>query len=209
MSAELLDALRRNPLRQEWVDELRDLLDAMENFSDNDQRARFLLDSNFMRDNGVAIVDRSRRLDVELGGYTIFEVGVACDSGCGREVTHHGIAAINAAEAEEIARCRMAAEGWEEADGFHCRACMLKRSGWQSQPGPAERGRAMSVEAIPHQYQSGIVRALTADFRPRFTDHSTPEGCGCGERDQGTPRPAAVAQAGAGGTAPATNLPQN
>ncbi|AMS02443.1 hypothetical protein PP496_gp42 [Gordonia phage Yeet412] len=140
---------------------------------------------------------------------TVHEVGVACDSGCGREVTHHGVAAASAAEAEKIARTRMTAEGWEEADGFHCRACMLKRSGWQSQPGPAERGRAMSVEAIPDPDQSGIVRALTADFHPRFTDHSTPEGCGCGERDRGTPRPAVVAQAGAGGTASATNLPQN
>ncbi|QNJ58096.1 hypothetical protein PP483_gp40 [Gordonia phage Bunnybear] len=140
---------------------------------------------------------------------TIHEVVVACDSGCGREVTHHGVAAAHANEAAQIARDRMAAEGWEEVDGFHCRACMLKRSGWQSQPGPAEPGRAMSVETIPYQDRSGIVRALTADFRPRFTDHSNPEGCGCGERDQGTPRPVSVAQAGAGGTASTTNFPQN
>lgn len=106
---------------------------------------------------------------------TIFEVVVACDSGCGREVTHHGVAATDATEAAQIARDRMAAEGWEEADGFHCRACMLKRSGWQSQPGPSEPGRAMSVEAIPAR---SIVRALTAGF----IDHSTPEGCRCGER---------------------------
>ncbi|QCW22231.1 hypothetical protein PP485_gp46 [Gordonia phage ThankyouJordi] len=135
---------------------------------------------------------------------TIHEVVVACDSGCGREVTHHGVAATDANDAARIARERMAAEGWEEADGFHCRACLLARSGWQSQPGPSEAGRAMSVEAIRHQDRSGIVRALTADF----TDHSKP-GCGCGERDQGTPRPAVVAQAGAGGTASATNLPRN
>ncbi|QAY05782.1 hypothetical protein SEA_VASANTI_44 [Gordonia phage Vasanti] len=137
---------------------------------------------------------------------TIFEVVVACDSGCGREVTHHGVAATDADIAARIARERMAAEGWAEDDGFHCRACLLARSGWQSQPGPNEAGRAMSVEAIPAPW---IVAALTADFTPRFTDHSTPEGCGCGERDPGTPRPTAVAQAEAGGTASATNFPQN
>ncbi|AXQ62878.1 hypothetical protein SEA_ANGELIQUE_47 [Gordonia phage Angelique] len=137
---------------------------------------------------------------------TLFEVAVACDSGCGREVTHHGVAATDADEAARIARERMAAEGWAEADGFHCRACLLARSGWQSQPGPSEAGRAMSVEAIPHQDQSGIVRALTADFH----DHSAPERCGCAARDSGTSHPLAVAQAGAGGeAAPVTNLPQN
>lgn len=135
----------------------------------------------------------------------VHEVVVACDSGCGREVTHHGVAAADATEAALISRDRMVAEGWAEDDGFHCRACMLKRSGWQSQPGPAEAGRAMSVEAIPHQDQSGIVRALTATF----IDHSDARRCGCGARDQGTPRPVAVAQAGAGGTASATNFPQN
>ncbi|MBR7191683.1 hypothetical protein [Gordonia sp. SCSIO 19800] len=206
MSTELLDALRRNPLRQEWVDELRDLLDLMENFSDNDQRARFLLSSNFLRDNGGAIAEQSRRLDVELGGYTIFEVAVACDSGCGREVTHHGVAATDVDAAARIARERMVAEGWAEADGFHCRACLLARSGWQSQPGPDEAGRAMSVEAMPHQDRSGIVRALTADFH----DHSAPERCRCAARDSGTSHPLAVAQAGAGGeAAPVTNLPQH
>lgn len=206
MSTELLDALRRNPLRQEWVDELRDLLDLMENFSDNDQRARFLLSSNFLRDNGGAIAEQSRRLDVELGGYTIFEVAVACDSGCGREVTHHGVAATDADDAARIARERMAAEGWAEADGFHCRACLLARSGWQSQPGPSEAGRAMSVEAIPCHGQSGIVRALTANFH----DHSRIDRCRCAStRGSGFSQALAVAQAGAGGTASATNFPQN
>ncbi|ALY07682.1 hypothetical protein SEA_MCKLOVIN_44 [Gordonia phage Mcklovin] len=68
MSAELVDALRRDPLPQEWVDELRDLLDLLGDFSSNDQRARYLLASNFLRDNGDAIAQRSRALDVELGG---------------------------------------------------------------------------------------------------------------------------------------------
>ncbi|WNM74455.1 hypothetical protein SEA_BEARBQ_53 [Gordonia phage BearBQ] len=118
---------------------------------------------------------------------TIFEVVVACDSGCGREVAHHGVAATNTDEAARIARDRMVAEGWAESDGFHCRACMLKRSGWQSQPGPAEVGRGMSVEAIPDR---SIVRALVADFH----DHSRP-GCGCGERGSGFSQAQAVAQA--------------
>ncbi|MCX2753121.1 hypothetical protein [Gordonia sp. 4N] len=190
MSDQLLDVLRGDPLQQEWVDELRDLLDLMQNFSDNDQRARFLLSSNFLRDNGSAIAERSRRLDIELGGYTIFEISVACDSGCGREVTLHGVAAADVAEAARIARDRMAAEGWAEADGFHCRACLLARSGWQSQPGPSEAGRAMSVESIPCREQSGIVRALTANFH----DHSAPDRCGCAARDSGFSQAQAVAQ---------------
>lgn len=35
---------------QEDVDAVRELLDAMANFSGNDQRARYLLSSNWMRD---------------------------------------------------------------------------------------------------------------------------------------------------------------
>ncbi|UOW93714.1 hypothetical protein SEA_WRIGLEY_51 [Gordonia phage Wrigley] len=133
---------------------------------------------------------------------TIHEVAVACDSGCGREVTHHGVAAADTTEAAQIARDRMAAEGWAEADGFHCRACLLARSGWQSQPGPSETGREMSVEAIPHQDRSGIVRALTADFH----DHSAPDRCGCAVRDSGFSQAQAVAQAEAERTASATNF---
>ncbi|QSM00083.1 hypothetical protein SEA_CASHLINE_44 [Gordonia phage Cashline] len=138
---------------------------------------------------------------------TIHEVVVACDSGCGREVTHHGVAATSETEAARIARERMAAEGWEEVDGFHCRACLLARSGWQSQPGPAEPGRAMSVETIPYRDQLGIVRALTADFH----DHSRIDRCRCaGSRGLGTSHPTAVAQVGPGGEAgPTTNHPQN
>ncbi|QDH92315.1 hypothetical protein SEA_SPOOKY_48 [Gordonia phage Spooky] len=126
---------------------------------------------------------------------TIHEVVVACDSGCGREVTHHGVAAADTNEAAQIARDRMAGEGWAEADGFHCRACMLKRSGWQSQPGPNEVGHGMSVEAIPAR---SIVRALTA----QFVDHSDARRCGCGERTDG-------AQASAAGdAAEAPNFPR-
>lgn len=43
------DRQRRLP-DQADVDTLRELLDLMANFSDNDQRARFLLSSNWMRD---------------------------------------------------------------------------------------------------------------------------------------------------------------
>lgn len=35
---------------QSEVDKLRELLDLMDGFSDNDQRARFLLSSNWLRD---------------------------------------------------------------------------------------------------------------------------------------------------------------
>lgn len=138
---------------------------------------------------------------------TLFEVAVACDSGCGREVTHHGVAAADVDEAARIARERMAAEGWAEADGFCCRACLLARSGWQSQPGPSEAGRAMSVETIPHQDQPGIVRALTANF----TDHSRADRCRCGGlRGLGTSHPAAAAQAPGVEEAPGvTSFPQN
>lgn len=45
---------------QQHVDGLRALLDLMANFSDNDQRARYLLSSNWMRDNGQAAVERIR-----------------------------------------------------------------------------------------------------------------------------------------------------
>jgi hypothetical protein len=40
--------------RQNDVDELRELLDLLERFSDNDQRARFLLSSNWLRDYTAA-----------------------------------------------------------------------------------------------------------------------------------------------------------
>ncbi|MGC5249610.1 hypothetical protein ACPXB3_22110 [Gordonia sp. DT219] len=44
---------------QEWVDELRSLLDLLDGGpADNDQRARYLLASNFLRDNGAAIAAR-------------------------------------------------------------------------------------------------------------------------------------------------------
>lgn len=43
------------------VDVVRDLLDAMENYSDNDQRARYLLTSDWMRDRGAAA---SARLNI-------------------------------------------------------------------------------------------------------------------------------------------------
>lgn len=38
------------------VDALRDLLDLMENFESNDQRARYLLTSNWLRDRDAALI---------------------------------------------------------------------------------------------------------------------------------------------------------
>lgn len=41
--------------RQEHVDGLRELLDLIESFPSNDQKARFLLSSNWMRDHGAEV----------------------------------------------------------------------------------------------------------------------------------------------------------
>ena len=42
------------PPRQEHVDGLRELLDLLDGFSSNDQRARYILTSNWFRDHGTA-----------------------------------------------------------------------------------------------------------------------------------------------------------
>lgn len=49
-----LDVMTNNGPLQSDVDALRDLLDLMENFADNDQRARYLLTCNWMRDRDAA-----------------------------------------------------------------------------------------------------------------------------------------------------------
>jgi hypothetical protein len=53
------------------VDQLRGLLDLMANFPDNDQRARYLLSSNWMRrqQEQVDIVRRLGRAEVERAAY--------------------------------------------------------------------------------------------------------------------------------------------
>lgn len=49
------------------VDAVRDLLDLMATFRDNDQRARYLLTSDWMRDRGAAAAARLRpRTPVEV-----------------------------------------------------------------------------------------------------------------------------------------------
>jgi len=50
---------------QEDVDALRDLLDLLENFSSNDQRARYLLSCNWMRDRGAAAAERIKLDDAD------------------------------------------------------------------------------------------------------------------------------------------------
>lgn len=60
---------RRAP-RQDHVDELRALLDLMESFSSNDQRARYLLGSNFLRDHGAEIAERITASLVDLRART-------------------------------------------------------------------------------------------------------------------------------------------
>lgn len=46
--------------RQDDIRALRELLDLMENFTDNDQRARYLLSSNWMRERGAAAAARAQ-----------------------------------------------------------------------------------------------------------------------------------------------------
>lgn len=65
------------------------------------------------------------------------------------------------------------------------------------------------VEDIRVSPDRSIVSALTADFAPRFTDHSDTRRCGCGERDSGFSQAQAVAQPDPGGEAGSgTNLPE-
>lgn len=58
MSADSAPAPDRWSLDQSDVDALRGLLDLMADFTDNDQRARYLLSSNWMRDRGAAAAAR-------------------------------------------------------------------------------------------------------------------------------------------------------
>jgi hypothetical protein len=53
--ADVETAMATKPLDQADVDALRELLDLMVNFPDNDQRARYLLSCNWMRDRDAAI----------------------------------------------------------------------------------------------------------------------------------------------------------
>ena len=91
------------------------------------------------------------------------------------------------------------------------RSVRVFASGGLVEPGPT----ALVVDDCTYTLPAGakthqnIVAALTADFTPRFTDHSTPEGCRCAERDHGTPRPVVVAQAPGVEEAPGvTNFPE-
>jgi hypothetical protein len=56
------------PPDQHDVDELRELLDMMESFSSNDQRARYLLGSNWLRDRGAAAAARLGVVRMAAGG---------------------------------------------------------------------------------------------------------------------------------------------
>lgn len=51
-------AVKHHGPDQADVDELRHLLDLLEDFSDNDQRARYLLTCNWMRDRGAIVSAR-------------------------------------------------------------------------------------------------------------------------------------------------------
>ncbi|WP_181641448.1 hypothetical protein, partial [Nocardioides massiliensis] len=53
LTAQVLDGQDTSAPEQSDVDAVRELLDLMETFSDNDQRARYLLTSNWLRDRGA------------------------------------------------------------------------------------------------------------------------------------------------------------
>lgn len=59
----LLHAAKVTTPRQEQIDELRGLLDLLDGFASNDQRARFLLSCNFIRDNGAELAANIHRFD--------------------------------------------------------------------------------------------------------------------------------------------------
>lgn len=57
---------------------VRDLLDLMDGFTDNDQRARFLLSSNWMRDRGAA----AAALLPQSAGHGDHQAVFVCPRGC-------------------------------------------------------------------------------------------------------------------------------
>lgn len=84
----LLAILDDHKVDQAWIDELRELLDLMENFESNDQRARFLLGSNFLRYNGRAIAARTRAVDQEMNrlyGREGIVAALTCEPRCDAE----------------------------------------------------------------------------------------------------------------------------
>ncbi|WHU45167.1 hypothetical protein QNM97_14010 [Gordonia sp. L191] len=69
--------------KQEHVDGLRYLLDLISNFSSNDQRARYLLSSNWMRENGAEAADLNAASLAELlrGAFTDHSTPTSCRCG--------------------------------------------------------------------------------------------------------------------------------
>lgn len=118
----------------------------------------------------------------------VFEVVIACDEECGRTITHHGVAATSPAAARQVAIERMHSEGWRLDDGrVTCRSCLLRAAGWASNPGPAELGHAMTVEAIAtHTDHSRTpcacesARATPVPAQPDASPTASPRGRGVG-----------------------------
>lgn len=54
------EVVHDGPPPEATVTELTEVLDLMENFTSNEQRARYLLSSDFMRDHGAAAAARLR-----------------------------------------------------------------------------------------------------------------------------------------------------
>ncbi|QOC56063.1 hypothetical protein SEA_CLOWN_65 [Gordonia phage Clown] len=80
--------------------------------------------------------------------YHFRTIEIACDSGCGREVS------LTVAEEDPDrayrAACRrlVTVDGWSDQDGMHCRACSLIRAGWAAAPGPNQSGHDMTLESV-------------------------------------------------------------
>ncbi|AOE43992.1 hypothetical protein SEA_DELIAN_52 [Gordonia phage Delian] len=92
-------------------------------------------------------VDVPARLPAARGDEDVHSVAVACDSGCGREVTLTFAAPSPDAAAEAAIKRLTADDGWSVLDGNHCRACSLIRAGWSAAPGPKQDGHEMSAES--------------------------------------------------------------
>lgn len=78
--------------KQEHVDGLRYLLDLMSNFSSNDQRARYLLSSNWMRENGAEAAELNAASLAELlrGAFTDHSTPTTCRCGERASSSHSG-----------------------------------------------------------------------------------------------------------------------
>ncbi|QWS68181.1 hypothetical protein SEA_VANLEE_64 [Gordonia phage VanLee] len=91
----------------------------------------------------IARITREVLAERDTDGF--HEVAIACDSGCGREVTL-SVGADTPEAARATAIERLQGDGWAVGDGLHCRACTLLAAGWSAAPGPLHPASIMSGE---------------------------------------------------------------